>query len=281
MAMAFHGPPLIETRVRYFNDAHRYDEELTYNKASRHTITASKNVTLHDGRALPNDGLKQLRERGFCLASFHVPGLHENLDEFLLNPPSVRGAHEDKGAGPPLAEETRKGLYRHGAEMAKQTLGAKYAFALSHTCRRGNKGHTDGNSYLTSYATFAHCDYTKRIVEGEAGWRMLKQLGVPEAEAKQMDLGFYNIWQPTNAPVEQNPLALIDWQTVEEEDIRPVNLGHTSHYTGETPRITLLAPADERHVWYYYPKLRPDEALIFSQVDGRPDRKTYTFHTVS
>lgn len=44
------------------------------------------------------------------------------------------------------------------------------------------------------------------------------------------------------------------------------------------PMITLLAPREE-HRWYYYPQLRADEALIFSQIDSRPDRPTYTFHT--
>jgi hypothetical protein len=292
--MAVHGPPLVETRVRYFNEEYRHESgELTYSKASRHTITAPHNVRLHDGRALPNDGQQQLHERGFCLTSFHVPGLHENLDEFLLNPPGIRGDHEDKGPGPPLAEETRKGLYRAGAGLAKRVLGARYAFAMSHTCRRGNKGHTDGASYVTSYATFAHCDYTKRIVDADASWRTLVQFGVPEAEAKQMEVGYYNIWQPTNVPVQQNPLALVDWGTVDEdEDVRPVKLGHTSGYPRKSskdgdssqkdvyaPMITLLAPAPERHKWYYYPQLRPDEALIFSQVDGRSDRRTYTFHT--
>ena len=58
-----------------------------------------------------------------------------------------------------------------------------------------------------------------------------------------------------------------------------VELGHTASYGGNLkPMITLLA-ARPSHKWYYYPQLRPDEALIFSQVDGRSDRRTYTFHT--
>ena len=48
----------------------------------------------------------------------------------------------------------------------------------------------DGKAYLTSYATFAHCDYTTRIVDGEASWRALVARGVPEEEAKTLDVGF-------------------------------------------------------------------------------------------
>ena len=45
-----------------------------------------------------------------------------------------------------------------------------------------------------------------------------------------------------------------------------VELGHTASYGGNLkPMITLLA-ARPSHKWYYYPQLREDEALIFSQV---------------
>ena len=49
-------------------------------------------------------------------------------------------------------------------------------------------------------------------------------------------------------------------------------------FVARRPTITLLAPRKE-HRWYYYSQLRADEALIFSQIDSRPDRQTYTFHT--
>ena len=56
-----------------------------------------------------------------------------------------------------------------------------------------------------------------------------------------------------------------------------VELGHVGDMEGSPadrfkPMITLLAPRPS-HKWYFYPQLKADEALIFSQIDSRPDRR--------
>ena len=223
--------PYTETRVRCLNPAVSGRTDIVYSKDTRHEVTASIDVGLFDARMLPNDGLEQLRRRGFTMAPFWVDGLHEDLNEFLWNPdPASRRRGEEGNQGAEVTEKakrTQQAFYKAGAAWAKQQLGAKYVFAQSHTCRYGNQGHTDGRAYLTSYATFAHCDYTTRITDGEAGWRALVARGVAEEEAKRMHVGYYNIWQSTNGTVEQNPLALSDWSTTEEADAHGVELGHT------------------------------------------------------
>ena len=237
------APPVVDTRVRCLSNAVRGQHDLVYSKETRHEITESVDVTLHDARALPNDGLEQLRTRGFLMAPFWRDDLHPHLNEYLLNfdkGSRTRGAEGSAADTTERSKEVQQALYQAGAEWAKETLGAKYAFANSHTCRYGNQGHTDGQAYLTSYATFAHCDYTTRIVDGDAGWKALVARGVPEAEAKRMDVGYCkcgrslrvfsrslnearlhtdNIWQSTNGTVEQNPLALSDWSTTEDDDV--------------------------------------------------------------
>eukprot|EP01043_Picozoa_sp_COSAG02_P067979 COSAG02_NODE_11121_length_1789_cov_1.101183_1_plen_237_part_00 len=231
--MEMEAPEVTTTRVRCLEPSCVGREGLVYSKETRHEITESVDVVLHDARALRNDG-DQLRRRGFVMGTFWLESLHPQLNEYLINSdPSSRqrGREGDMGVQDMArCKEIRKALYARGAEWAKQTLGAKYAFALSHTCRYGNQGHTDGRAYLTSYATFAHCDYTTSIIDGDAGWRALVKNGVDEAEAKRMDVGYYNIWQSTNGTVEQNPLALSDWSTTQDEDAHGVELGHTATY---------------------------------------------------
>lgn len=233
--MEMEAPAVVQTRIRCLEPSCRGRDDLVYSKATRHEITKSVDVVLHDARALPNDddGV-QLRRRGFLMKKFWLEGLHPHLNQNLINfdPASrQRGREGDMGAhDTERCEEVRKALYAHGAKWARETLGAKYAFSLSHTCRYGNQGHTDGRAYLTSYATFAHCDFTTRVIDGEAGWRALVARGVAEAEAKTMDVGYYNIWQSTNGTVEQNPLALSDWSTTREGDVHSVELGHTAIY---------------------------------------------------
>jgi hypothetical protein len=227
------APAVTTTRVRCLEPSCRGRDDLVYSKETRHEITQSVDVVLRDARALRNDR-DQLWRRGFVMEKFWVDSLHPHLNEYLINfDPSSRqrGREGDLGVQDTArCKEIRQALYEHGAEWAKQTLGAKYVFSQSHTCRYGNQGHTDGRAYLTSYATFAHCDYTTRITDGDAGWRALVANGVDEAEAKRMDVGYYNIWQSTNGIVEQNPLALSDWSTTQDDDAHGVELGHTATY---------------------------------------------------
>lgn len=52
-----------------------------------------------------------------------------------------------------------------------------------------------GVEYLAAYATFAHSDFSTDIFKG--AWKMLVKRGVPEEVAKNMEYGFFNVWQPT------------------------------------------------------------------------------------
>merc|ERR1711920_1094006 len=98
---------------------------------------------------------------------------------------------------------------------------------------------------------------------------------------------FYNLWQPTTYPVEMNPLALMDWTTTSKEEVRKVALGYkikptTDKSTGEQiPAEAMIAQPiyNKDHGWYFYPNMQTDEALVFTQVDGRQGYARHTFHT--
>merc|ERR1712187_547056 len=112
--------------------------------------------------------------------------------------------------------------------------------------------------------------------------KMLVKRGVPEPVARRMRVAFFNVWQPTRVPVEQHPLALLDWSSVDPEDVVSVTLGYSvTPKAGEgsmQPPIGQLVHSTA-HRWYFYPNMQTDEALVFTQVDGRPGFPRHSCHT--
>merc|ERR1719183_2752701 len=87
-------------------------------------------------------------------------------------------------------------------------------------------------------------------------------------------------------PVETFPLALLDWQSTRAEDIRAVTLGYAitpkkqddGRQAPSAPSIAQLVKNDG-HRWYFFPNMQVNEAIIFTQVDGRPGFARHSFHT--
>ena len=179
-------------------------------------------------------------------------------------------------------------------QMLCDSLGAKYAFTLHHATRYGKKN-PKGVEYLTAYATFAHTDYTQEILDGAKS--MAQKRGVPVPELDKLDFRFVNLWQPVDRAVEQHPLALLDASTLHPDDVKAVSLGYSVTPKGSGKDGKANRPAEEAkpaskknfapsvgqlvhnsaHQWYYYPRLTPDEILVFTQCDSAAD--TMCFHT--
>ncbi|KAK0116361.1 hypothetical protein ONS95_013381 [Cadophora gregata] len=83
-------------------------------------------------------------------------------------------------------------------------------------------------------------------------------------------LRIINVWRPLYHEVVDNPLALCDGETIDEEDV--VEVDHiTKLYHGNT-MYGLYAP---KHKWYYLNHQRPDELHIFKIFDSASG----SFHT--
>ena len=74
-----------------------------------------------------------------------------------------------------------------------------------------------------------------------------------------------NLWRSTDRdnPVETNPLACIDAQTVSAEDWRTLQI----HYTDRVGENILPCFSDS-HKWVYFPQMTHDEVLILKQWDS-------------
>jgi hypothetical protein len=83
------------------------------------------------------------------------------------------------------------------------------------------------------------------------------------------------VWRPIRNPVETFPLAICDARTLSEDDLI-VSERRYPNRVGQTYAIT-YNPA---HRWYWFPRMRRDEALVFKVYDSlRDGRARWTAHT--
>ena len=101
---------------------------------------------------------------------------------------------------------------------------------------------------------------------------------LPAEEAEELLQGRYqiiNVWRPLRGTVLDRPLALCDWNSLDEGDLVATDLIYPTH-RGE---IYSLAP-NPRHRWHYLSAMQPDEVLLIKCWDNVTDgRARLTPHT--
>jgi hypothetical protein len=107
-----------------------------------------------------------------------------------------------------------------------------------------------------------------------------------DAQREEYDLAYVNVWCPYHCQVEQKPLAVLDAQTLEKQDVVATT------YTGITElnnrlqyardrrdnKIQMLS-VNPRHRWVYFPQMQTNEAIMFKQMDTRAGHSKFCFHT--
>jgi hypothetical protein len=92
---------------------------------------------------------------------------------------------------------------------------------------------------------------------------------LPPEEAEQRLRGRHaiiNVWRPIGAPVQSSPLALCDYPSIAPEDIIP-----TEFMMGNRVGEVCMFKANPNHRWFYFPEVRPDEAVLIKIYDSRED----------
>ena len=83
------------------------------------------------------------------------------------------------------------------------------------------------------------------------------------------------MWRAIAAPIESNPLAIADARSVAPGDLLVAERRYP-HRVGQTYRVK-YSPHQR---WYYFPRMRRDEALVFKVYDSAKDgRARFTPHT--
>ena len=203
-------------------------------------------VTIHDGRPI-RDGFS-LDEEGFVFVN-----------------------HETKVSDFYDGGELRSVYYPEIEVLVKDLTGAARVLIFDHTVRAEDRG-TREEKKVREPVMRVHNDYT----EWSGPQRVRDLLPSREAEALlQHRFAVIQVWRPIGKPVETAPLAIADAQSIASKDL----IGAERRYpdrVGETYHITF----NPDHHWFYFPKMRRNEALVFKCYDSERDgRARFSAHS--
>lgn len=148
--------------------------------------------------------------------------------------------------------------YPEVEQLVKQTTGASRVVIFDYTLRTGDAAMQE-EKQIREPVTVAHNDYTDR----SAPQRVRDLLPLEADELLKHRFQIVQVWRPVNIPVRTSPLAICDAGSLEEADLILTEL-HYEHRIGEIYHVA-YNPAQR---WFYFPDMRPDEALIFKVYDS-------------
>jgi hypothetical protein len=151
--------------------------------------------------------------------------------------------------------------YSESEQVLLKATGAEKVVVFDHTLRDSLSG-SRATASLREPVRRVHNDQT--FVSGPR--RVRDHLPANEAAQRlKRRFAIINLWRPFDV-VEQLPLALCDARSIAASNLVPSDLVYKDK-VGETFSFT----HNPAHRWYYFPKLRPDEALLLKIYDSRDD----------
>jgi hypothetical protein len=167
-------------------------------------------------------------------------------------------------------EELRRVYYPEMEALIKAESGARRVHVFDHTLRTDDGGLREEKK-IREVVRRVHNDYTEW-----SGPQRVRDLLPEEAEELlQHRFAIIQVWRPIRHAVESWPLAIADAQTIAPESL-VVTERHYRGRVGQTYAITY----DPRHRWYWFPYMRPEEALVFKTYESARDgRARWTAHT--
>lgn len=155
-------------------------------------------------------------------------------------------------------------------KLIRDVSGASRVHVFDYTLRSGAEAERE-EKLIREPVLSAHNDYTEW-----SGPQRVRDL-LP-AEAERLLAGRFaiiQVWRAINHPIESNPLAIADAQSVDFADLLIAERRYPNR-VGQTYRLRY----NPRHRWFYFPRMRRDEALVFKVFDSAKDgRARFTAHT--
>ena len=202
-------------------------------------------MTVRNGRLLA--GQLSLEERGFKLVE-HKTKVADFFDE----------------------SELKSVYYPEVEELIKRESGAARVVIFDHTLRSGEEAERELR-LIREPVLSAHNDYT----EWSGPNRVREFLPDEAEELLKRRFAIIQVWRAINQPIQSNPLAVADAQSVAMEDLLVAERRYP-HRVGQTYRLKY----NPNHRWFYFPEMRRDEALVFKVYDSEKDgRARFTPHT--
>lgn len=176
--------------------------------------------------------------------------LHENGFELVAHATKVRDFFDP--------EELKSVYYAEVEALVRERSGARRVVVFDHTLRSGDEAEREAR-LLREPVHQAHNDYT----EWSGPQRVREVMGAEAQALLARRFAIVQVWRAIAEPIERDPLAMADARTVAPEDLLVAERRYP-HRVGQTYRVKY----SPRHRWFYFPRMRRDEALVFKVYDS-------------
>ncbi|WP_025565753.1 CmcJ/NvfI family oxidoreductase [Psychromonas sp. SP041] len=171
-----------------------------------------------------------------------------------------------------LTPETVKSDYYPQVEsLIKKQTGATDVFAFDHTVRRGIKNSNRHPAY------HVHNDYTHETGPIRAQ-SVLDEAILKRFAGKRMIQ--INVWRSIDGVVEKDPLAFLDFSTLNTKDLVKAKISFNDMHSTEKHQGEIFAlKKNNNQKWYYYPRMDGTEAVLIKGFDSDPSYSRFAMHT--
>ncbi len=166
--------------------------------------------------------------------------------------------------------EVQRIYYPEMEALVKAESGATRVVVFDHTLRTADDAAREARK-IREVVSRVHNDYTEW-----SGPQRVRDLVPEEADdLLRRRFAIIQVWRPIRYPVETFPLAICSARTLSPENL-VVSERRYPNRVGQTYAITYSPD----HVWYWFPRMRRDEALVFKTYESLTDgRARWTAHT--
>src|SRR6476660_997298 len=233
--------------------------EVIEREAVGETIDATVNYILNNGEKLftqtAGPGATDVRTGGTVdprRVPIHNARLH--AEPFALDREGFRfRRHDTKVADFFDEDEIRRVYYPEMEALVKEESGASRVVVFDHTLRTADDGDREARKIREPVAR-VHNDYTEW-----SGPQRVRDLLPQEAEELlKRRFAIVQVWRPIRRPVETFPLAICDAKSLSSKDL-VISERRYPNRVGQTYAITY----NPKHVWFWFPRMRREEALVF------------------
>lgn len=167
-------------------------------------------------------------------------------------------------------DEIKRVYYPEMEALIKAETGASRVVVFDHTLRTADDAFREKHK-IREVVRRVHNDYTEW-----SGPQRLREILPDEAEALlTRRFAIVQVWRPIRHPVETHPLAICDARSVSTDDF-VISERRYPNRVGQTYSVTY----NPKHHWYWFPRMRRDEALVFKVYDSMKDGAArWTAHT--
>lgn len=184
-------------------------------------------------------------------------------------------------------EAIRTTYYKEVCRAVQAATGAETVVAIHHQVRNEPKAVElvggDVNNlprYKTNaptvpqvdgYAVNAHVDFSAMTAARTAREQLYRVSAPDRARYVRGRYMLVSAWRNISdrQPIQNNHLAVIDGSTLAPEDIVLVDMQYENF---RTECAQVAHTASQRHRWLYYPEMRKEELLLFTQYDSDPKK---------